>query len=111
MMAADVLVLNCGEIIPPIRVHPRASLDDGVLEVMALRADSAWGIFRGMGRAITNVLVDAGSTSYLYYGRGRRVVVEAFPPEMVQHDGDLVGMTPVTAEVCPGVLEVVAPAA
>lgn len=107
--AAEVLILNCAEIIPPIRVHQDASLDDGVLDVMILSADSPWQVARGMGRAFANVLLEAGATNYLHYARGREVTVEASVVQMVQYDGDLAGVTPVTAAVCPGAIEVIAP--
>jgi len=107
--ASEVLILNCREIIPPIPVHPAASLDDGVLDVMALAADSPWQVARGMGRAFANVLLEASATDYLHYARGREVVVEADQVQLVQFDGDPAGTTPLTTVICPGAIDVVAP--
>ena len=39
--AAMVLVANCGEVIPPfVRLGPGIAPDDGLLDVVVLRADS-----------------------------------------------------------------------
>jgi diacylglycerol kinase family enzyme len=111
LVAAEVLVLNCREIIPPIPVHPEAAPDDGWFEVMALAADSPWQVARGLGRAFANVLLEAGATNYLHYTRGREVTIEAAEEQQAQFDGDLAGTTPLEAIICPGAIEVVAPLA
>jgi diacylglycerol kinase (ATP) len=109
VIGAEVLILNCREIIPPVPVHPTASLDDGLLDVMVLAADSPWEVARGMGWAFANVLLDAGTTDRLRYFRGREITIEAEPVQLVQFDGDLAGRTPLTVTVCPGAIDVIAP--
>lgn len=94
--AALVLALNCGEMIPPIlRIREGAVPDDGVLDVMVLTADSAWGCLRGAGRALQNVALGTGETRYLRYARGQEITIDADPPQPVQFDGDVSGTTPV----------------
>jgi diacylglycerol kinase (ATP) len=109
LSAAEVLILNCREIIPPIPVHPAAAPDDGLFDVMALAADSPWQVARGMGRAFANVLLEAGATNYLHYARGHEVTVAAEEPQLAQFDGDQAGTTPLTATICPGAIEAIAP--
>ena len=110
MEAATVMVLNCGELIPPVvRARREARPDDGIFDVIALAADSPWEAVRGVTRALANVVLETGETGYVRYARGREVTIEADPPEPVQFDGDLAGTTPVTAVIQPGVLRVVAP--
>lgn len=105
--ASVCLVLNCGVLIPPlVRAHPTATLDDGVFDVMLMRADSAWQVVRGMTRAFANVVLETGETAYLHYARGSRVTIETDRPEPVQYDGDVAGETPVTAEMAPAALTV-----
>lgn len=108
--AAVVLVLNCGVLIPPlVNVRREARPDDGVFDVIAIAADSPWQVVRGFWRTLANVVLDTGDTGYLSYERGTEVTIETDPPEPVQFDGDLAGVTPVTAVIQPGVLEVMAP--
>ena len=110
--ASVCMVLNCGEIIPPfIRAVREAAPDDGVFDVLVLAADSPWQAFRGVTRALANVLLETGPTPYLLHIRGTVVTVETEYPEPVQYDGDLAGLTPVTAVMEPGAIRVVAPPA
>ena len=105
-----VLILNCGEMIPPlVRVRREAAPDDGVFDVVAVAADTPWQVARGFWRVLANVALDTGGTAYLRYARGTEVTIEADPPEPVQFDGDLAGETPVTAVVEPGAIRVMAP--
>jgi diacylglycerol kinase (ATP) len=108
--AALVLVLNCGEMIPPlVRVRRGTVPTDGVLDVLALTADSVWGCARAAFRVFQNVMVGTGPTSYLAYARGRQVQIEAEAPMPVQYDGDLAGETPVAADVVPNAIQVMVP--
>jgi len=108
--AALVLVLNCGEIIPPlIRVSPTAVPDDGWFDVLAFSMDSPWEGVRGLFRVLANVALGTGETGYLRYGRGREITIEADSPEPVQFDGDVIGATPVTAIMQAGAIRVMAP--
>ena len=109
--AALVLIMNCGEMIPPlIRVRPEIAPDDGFLDLVAVTADTTWEGIRGLCR----VVIDGRrtvirETPYLRYARGTRFTVEPAEPLPVQFDGDPVGMTPFTAEVVPGALVVMTP--
>ncbi|MBM4186991.1 MAG: diacylglycerol kinase family lipid kinase [Gemmatimonadetes bacterium] len=108
--AAVVLVLNCPEVIPPlVAVRRDAAFDDGWLDVLILSANSPWEVLRGASRTFLNFVTGGGETPYLRYGRGRVVTVEMPVPQPVQYDGDLAGVTPVTAEIQPGALAVFAP--
>ncbi|MGE0441106.1 MAG: diacylglycerol kinase family protein [Gemmatimonadales bacterium] len=108
--ASLAMVLNCGEMIPPlVRVRREAVPDDGLFDVLAIAADTPWEVARGFWRALTNVFLDTGETAYLRYARGREVTIETDPVEPVQYDGDLAGTTPVTAVIQPHVLRVMAP--
>lgn len=109
--AALVLIMNCGEMIPPlIRVRPEIAPDDGFLDLVAVTADTTWEGIRGLCR----VVIDGRrtvirETPYLRYARGTRFTVEPSEPLPVQFDGDPVGVTPITAEVVPRALVVMTP--
>ena len=107
--AAMVLVANCGEVIPPfIRLGPGIRPDDGLLDVVAVQANSlgqgvqaVWHLLRSGGSGISERLVG--------FARGREVRVEGFPPQPAQLDGEPGGETPFTASIVPGALSVMMP--
>jgi diacylglycerol kinase (ATP) len=102
--AATVMVANCAEFIPPfIRFRDGISLDDGMFEVVILRATGLlesvgvlWHLLRAGGRPGPNV----------QYARGSTVTVETDPPRPVLMDGEPAGVTPFTAELLPLALRV-----
>ncbi len=107
--AALVLVANCGEIIPPlIRLRRGISPDDGLLDVVVIRADGAvdtvralWELMRG-GRE--------GRPGLVGYARGRVITVHAEEVQPVELDGEPHGVTPFTVEVIPEAIRVLTPA-
>lgn len=108
--AALVLIMNCGEIIPPfVRVRREISPEDGVLDLLTIAADTPWEAIRSLVRVLLNNVGDIRETSYLRYARGRQFRVESATPLEVQFDGDPVGHTPFMAEVVPGALTVMCP--
>jgi len=104
--AAMLLVLNCGELIPPfVRLGKNIQPDDGWLDVVALHADgvaqsvaAVWDLFRG----------SANGAGRVWWGRGRTIKVEVVSdrPRPVQLDGELVGDTPFEIKLLPGALQV-----
>jgi diacylglycerol kinase family enzyme/DNA-binding NarL/FixJ family response regulator len=101
---------NCAEIVPPlVKLRTGIELDDGVLDVVALAADSPWEVARGMWRAVQNVVVGTGPTPYLVYARGREIAIDMEEPQPVQFDGDTAGVTPVTISVVPKAIRVMVP--
>ncbi|MBA3659129.1 MAG: diacylglycerol kinase family lipid kinase [Gemmatimonadales bacterium] len=109
--AAMVLVANCGEVIPPlIRLRPGILPDDGLLDVVVMRADN----FSQSVRAVWDLLRVApglpGEGTWLGYARGRQISVESDPIEPVQLDGEPGGETPFTVTVVPGAIRIVVPA-
>jgi diacylglycerol kinase (ATP) len=106
--ASVVLVANCGEVIPPwLRLRPGIRPDDGLLDVVVIRADSLqdtlgafWEVLREGG---------GGQAGRIGYAQGRTITVQTTPPEPVQLDGEPHGMTPFTVEVVPHAVRVIAP--
>ena len=108
--AAMVLVANCGEVIPPyIRLGAGIRPDDGLLDVVVLRANS----FGQSLRAVWDLLRMApevdGLDTYVGYARGREVRVESHPVQPVQLDGEAGGETPFTATVVPNAIRIMVP--
>lgn len=101
--AAMVLVCNCADLMPPLlRIHADIRPDDGVLDVAVLRATGAW-------QSITAFLelLFGGGPRQVWRGRGRTLQVTMDSGAMpAQLDGELIGTTPLEAQVLPGALRV-----
>ena len=108
--ASMVLVANCGEVIPPfVKLGPGIAPDDGLLDVIVLRANS----FSQSLRAVWHLLRVApgalGDVAYVAHARGREVSVVTDPVQPVQLDGEPGGETPFTATVVPGAIQILVP--
>jgi diacylglycerol kinase (ATP) len=105
--AALVLVANCGQLIPGVLpLHAAVRPDDGVLDVVVLDAASIPGAARVVWRMfVRRPHQDPGIT----FVRAGRVRVTAEPPLPVQADGEAAGTTPLTVEMLPLALHVLAP--
>ena len=105
-----VLVANCGEVIPPfVRLGAGIRPDDGLLDVVVMRANS----FGQSVRAVWDLLRDGargeGMDTFVGYARGREIRVESDPVQPVQLDGEPGGDTPFTATVVPGAIRIMVP--
>lgn len=107
--ASMVLVANCGEVIPPyIKLGPGIAPDDGLLDVVVMRAN---GLGQGV-RAIWDLFrthPPIGSATSVGFARGTEVRVVADPAQPAQLDGEPGGMTPFTASIVPHAINVLAP--
>ena len=107
--AALVLVANCGEVIPPLlRLRKGITPDDGLLDVVVLRADN----LVDSVRAVWELVREGGNgphAGYIGYARGKVITVATEPAQPVQLDGEAHGITPFTAEVVPHAIKVLTP--
>lgn len=108
--AAMVLVANCGEVIPPwVRLGAGIRPDDGLLDVIVVRAN---GLSQSV-RAVWDILRSApdveGLDTYVGYARGREIRVETHPVQPVQLDGEPGGETPFTVAVVPAAISIMVP--
>jgi YegS/Rv2252/BmrU family lipid kinase len=109
--AAMVLVANCGEVIPPfVRLGPGITPDDGLLDVVVVRANSFSQSVRAVWELLRVTPGTLGDAGYVGHARGREVRVETDPIQPVQLDGEPGGHTPFTASVIPGAIRVMVPA-
>jgi diacylglycerol kinase (ATP) len=108
--AAMVLVANCAEVIPPmVRLKAGIAPDDGLLDVVVMRADSVAQSVRAVWDLLRQEPTRGGSNAYVGYARGREIRVQTAIPEPVQLDGEPGGETPFTATVVPGAVCVMVP--
>lgn len=105
--ASMVLVVNCREAIPPVvPFGPDIVLDDGLLNVVAVKAT---GVTDGLRIVWHLVRTPHRQNDRIRYATGRVVTVATDAPELVELDGDVDGKTPFTAEVVPGAISVLTP--
>jgi len=105
--ATSVLVVNCGEIIPPIlRLKKDISLRDGLLDVILFNPT---GYMESVGVFWQMVSGRTDGQGRIQYAKGRVVHVETDRPQPVEMDGEGAGQTPFTAEVIPDGIEVYLP--
>ncbi|MGH7517395.1 MAG: diacylglycerol/lipid kinase family protein [Gemmatimonadales bacterium] len=109
--AAMILVANCGEVIPPfVRLKSGIRPDDGLLDVIALRADSLGQSVRAVWDLLREPEVHGGPGTFVGYARGEEITISTPEgPEPVQLDGESVGDTPFTATVVPGAIRIMVP--
>jgi diacylglycerol kinase (ATP) len=102
--ASMALVCNCADLMPPLlRMHPDIHPDDGVLDLVVLRADGVWESVT----AFLELMVRRGSArDQVWFGRGRQIRIESDPVLPTQLDGEVVGTTPLDIRVVPGALNV-----
>lgn len=108
--AATVIIANCGLVVPPfIRLRSGIAPDDGLLDVIVIRAAN----LRQSARAVWHLLRETpggeGRAAYIAYARGTHVSVVSDPIEPVQLDGEPGGTTPFAASVVPGAISIMVP--
>lgn len=102
--AVMVVIANCREYVPPLfALRDAIALDDGLFDVVAVRAETA---LEGLGVVWRFLVGQTEGTESLWFARGERVSVETEAPRPVQVDGELIGETPVDAEIVPSAIEV-----
>jgi YegS/Rv2252/BmrU family lipid kinase len=110
--AAMVLIANCGEVIPPyIRLRSGIRPDDGVLDVVVMRANSLGQSVRAVWDLLRDAPGLAGEDTFVGYAQGREIRVETEPVQPVQLDGEPGGETPFTVRVVPGAIRIMVPSA
>jgi YegS/Rv2252/BmrU family lipid kinase len=108
--AAMVLVANCGEVIPPfVKLGPGIAPDDGLLDVVVVRADNFTQSLRAVWDLLRLAPGELGQNAYVSHVRCREVTVDTDRAQPVQLDGEPGGSTPFTARVVPGAIRIMAP--
>lgn len=108
LRASEVVIANSNVIgMPPFRWGSHVRLDDGKLDVCIVRARSApdyvrltWSILLGQQRRDPGVR---------YLCAERSISINVDQPLPVQGDGEIIGQTPVQAQVVPNALRVIVP--
>lgn len=105
--AAMILVANCQEVIPPlVKLGPNIRPDDGILDVVVVRADSFWESVQAVWHIVRG---QPAGDAFVAYTRGQEIRVVSEPVQPLELDGDAAGATPFTARVVPGAIRILAP--
>jgi YegS/Rv2252/BmrU family lipid kinase len=107
--AAQVFIANFGRtglaFEPRLEVQP----DDGVLDVMVVRASGPLpGLLAGW-EALRQADLGESSAGHAFRARARKVRIETEPSRLVEIDGSVVGTTPIKVTVRPAALTVIVP--
>jgi len=97
-------VVNSGRTGTGLSIDVDFSATDGILDVFVV-SRKPLSVMAAEARFLKLPTRSAG----LYYWRGREITIEAEPEQAIWMDGEYHGSSPVTAQIVPGALAVVAP--
>lgn len=107
MEAAQVFVANFGRMLPVVQPRRRIRGDDGLLDVIVVRASGPIpGLLAGW-EALTQTDLGESAGGHVFRAQGREIRIESDPPRLVETDGSVVGRTPVAISVRPLALTVI----
>ncbi|MGH9554692.1 MAG: diacylglycerol/lipid kinase family protein [Terriglobales bacterium] len=90
-----------------MRIAPRAELDDGLLDLVRIRAAGRLRLLRCLHRVYSGAHVSMPEVEYFRAAEAR---IESDPPLPVYADGEPVARTPITVRIAPRALRVIIPA-
>ena len=97
----QIIVANIQTYGGGLRPAPRASMHDGLLDIVIWPRADLPGMIHQIVATATGAHLGLAEVKYL---QGQRIWVDTDPPSLVQIDGDLLGFTPVLFEVLPQAL-------
>jgi diacylglycerol kinase family enzyme len=98
-------VYNAGNMgVPGTSLVPGISVEDGLLDLVVLRED----VSRTLLTHDIEYAIRPGDELFDHW-QARQIRIESDPPQPIQIDGEMVGMTPVTMDILPKAIRVLAP--
>ncbi len=105
MEGNTILLSNIGKIGDwNLKVTPDTSAHDGKFDVTVISSRSLWGVVTVLFRMLT---WRYRPSSRLHHFQAESVVIATDPPVGVQIDGEVLGNTPLTAQVKPGAIRMI----
>ncbi len=106
--AAQVFIANFGRIGSLVEPRRRVIPDDGLLDVIVVRASGPIeGLRAGLDAIVQRDLGETGG-GRVFRARAREVTVTSKPRQLVETDGSVIGRTPITVSIRPKALRVIA---
>jgi YegS/Rv2252/BmrU family lipid kinase len=109
MTAAQVFVANFGRMASVIEPRRKIVPDDGLLDVIVVEGANPAAFVRAGWEAIRQRSMGTTGGGHAFRVRARKISIKARPRQLVEADGTVLGKTPVTIEVRPDALRVMAP--
>ena len=107
--AAQVFIANFGRIGSLVQPRRRVIADDGVFDVFVVKAAGpVEGLMAGWS-ALNQRRLGETSDGRVLRARATEVTVTSTPPQLVETDGTVIGRTPISVQIRPRALRVMAP--
>jgi diacylglycerol kinase (ATP) len=108
--AAQVFIANFGWMLAGMAPRRAISPDDGLLDVIVVRASGPLGGLLGGWEALRQKDLGESSKGHVFRAQAREVRIETTPSRRVEVDGTVVGRTPIVVSILPLALTVIVPA-
>ena len=108
--AAQVFVANFGRMGPGLTPRRAVLPDDGLLEVVVVRASGAVPALGAAWEAMRRTGLGEAASGRTFRGQATTVRITTARPRLVEVDGNVVGCTPVAVRIKPASLTVIVPA-
>ncbi len=107
--AAQVFIANFGRMLPVVEPRRRIRGDDGLLDVLVVRAAGPIpGLVAGWEAMVQKDLGESPG-GHVFRAQARKVRIECDPERLVEVDGSVIGRTPIDVSVRPAALTVMVP--
>ena len=107
--AAQVFIANFGKMLPFVSPRQPIEPDDGLLDVIVVRASGPLPGLLASWEAIRQDGLGESDGGHVFRARAREVRIEATPDRLVETDGNALGKTPIVATIRPRALRVIVP--
>jgi YegS/Rv2252/BmrU family lipid kinase len=109
MEAAQIFIANFGKMLPVVEPRRRIRGDDGLLDVIVVRAAGPIpGLLAGWEAMFQKDLGESPG-GRVFRAQAREVRVQSDPSRLVETDGSVVGQTPIDVSIRPRALTVIVP--
>jgi YegS/Rv2252/BmrU family lipid kinase len=109
MDAAQIFIANFGKMLPIVQPRRRIRGDDGLLDVIVVRAAGPIpGLLAGWEAMLQKDLGESPG-GHVFRAQAREISVRSNPDRLVETDGSLAGETPIDVTVRPRALTVIVP--
>jgi len=107
--AAQVFIANFGKMLPVIEPRRAIKADDGLLDVIVVRAAGPLPGLLASWEAMTQTGLGESSGGHVFRAQAHKVRIDTQPSRLVEVDGSLIGKTPIDVSILPRALRVIVP--
>jgi len=107
--AAQVFIANFGKMLPVIEPRRAIKADDGLLDVIVVRAAGPLPGLLASWEAMTQTGLGESSGGHVFRAQAHKVRIDTQPSRLVEVDGSLIGKTPIDVSILARALRVIVP--